>query len=236
MAAAPRARAPASAARRATPGRSTSTLSTEPLSPFAPGQFNMLYVFGVGEVPISISGDPAEPEPLVHTIRAVGTVSQALASLKRGRSRRRARALRQRLAGRRRRRARTWSSSPAASASRRCARRSTGCSRERERYGRVVAALRRAQPRRHPLSPASSKRWRRRLDIEVEVTVDHADADWRGNVGVVTTLIPRAPLRPAQRRRAGLRPGDHDALRRRGAAATRGVRRRAHLSSRWSAT
>ena len=25
---------------------------------FAPGQFNMLYVFGVGEVPISISSDP----------------------------------------------------------------------------------------------------------------------------------------------------------------------------------
>ena len=30
---------------------------------FAPGQFNMLYAFGAGEVPISISGDPAAPEP-----------------------------------------------------------------------------------------------------------------------------------------------------------------------------
>jgi NAD(P)H-flavin reductase len=29
-------------------------------APFAPGQFNMLYAFGVGEVPISISGDPAQ--------------------------------------------------------------------------------------------------------------------------------------------------------------------------------
>ena len=42
---------------------------------FAPGQFSMLYVFGVGELPISISGDPAEPVRLVHTIRAVGTVT-----------------------------------------------------------------------------------------------------------------------------------------------------------------
>ena len=45
-------------------------------SPSPPGQFNMLYVFGVGEVAISISGDPAEPGRLVHTIRAVGTVSR----------------------------------------------------------------------------------------------------------------------------------------------------------------
>ena len=32
-------------------------------SPSRPGQFNMLSAFGVGEAAISISGDPAEPEP-----------------------------------------------------------------------------------------------------------------------------------------------------------------------------
>ena len=48
---------------------------------FAPGQFNMLTVFGVGEVPISLSGDPAKPGCLVHTVRAVGAVSGALARL-----------------------------------------------------------------------------------------------------------------------------------------------------------
>ena len=37
---------------------------------FTPGQFNMLYVFGAGEVPISISGDPGRPHELVHTVRA----------------------------------------------------------------------------------------------------------------------------------------------------------------------
>ncbi len=51
---------------------------------FVPGQFNMLTVFGVGEVPISISSDPADPGRLVHTIRAVGPVSTALAKLRRG--------------------------------------------------------------------------------------------------------------------------------------------------------
>ena len=34
---------------------------------FQPGQFNMIYTFGVGEVPISISSDPADPTlSLIH--------------------------------------------------------------------------------------------------------------------------------------------------------------------------
>ena len=51
---------------------------------FAPGQFNMLYVFGVGEVPISISGDPTKTGPVVHTVRAVGGVTRALEAMKVG--------------------------------------------------------------------------------------------------------------------------------------------------------
>ncbi len=42
---------------------------------FAPGQFTMLYSFGVGEIPISISGDPEQKDTLVHTIRQVGAVT-----------------------------------------------------------------------------------------------------------------------------------------------------------------
>ena len=52
--------------------------------PFLPGQFNMLYLFGFGEVAISISGDPAKNEGLVHTIRAVGSVTAGLQRLKEG--------------------------------------------------------------------------------------------------------------------------------------------------------
>lgn len=51
---------------------------------FAPGQFNMLYAHGVGEVAISISGDPTNPDPVVHTIRAIGTVTRAIGDLKAG--------------------------------------------------------------------------------------------------------------------------------------------------------
>ena len=48
---------------------------------FQPGQFNMVYLFGVGEVAISISSDPGHPQRLGHTIRAVGRVTNALAAI-----------------------------------------------------------------------------------------------------------------------------------------------------------
>ena len=69
--------------------RDTFTVELEPPHrgqepPFAPGQFNMLYVFGVGEVPISVSGDPRRPQTLVHTVREVGAVTRAMRALKRG--------------------------------------------------------------------------------------------------------------------------------------------------------
>ena len=61
----------------------TFTLSLEAVNgngqaSFAPGQFSMLYVFGVGELPISISGDPEEPGRLVYTVRSVGKATNAL--------------------------------------------------------------------------------------------------------------------------------------------------------------
>jgi len=51
---------------------------------FAPGQFSMLWVFGVGELPISISGDPSKHEELVYTVRSVGKATHALVSQKPG--------------------------------------------------------------------------------------------------------------------------------------------------------
>ena len=66
----------------------TVTLELTPLSgirpSFAPGQFNMLYAFGVGEVPISISGDSADEGTFIHTVRDVGAVSKALSALEAG--------------------------------------------------------------------------------------------------------------------------------------------------------
>ncbi len=65
----------------------TVTLVLEPggdaLDPFVPGQFAMLYAFGVGEIPVSVSrlGDGHR---LTHTVRAVGAVSRALCGLRTG--------------------------------------------------------------------------------------------------------------------------------------------------------
>ncbi len=51
---------------------------------FAPGQFNMLYLHGVGEVAISIVSDPSDEHLIDHTIRAVGRVTRGLEQLKAG--------------------------------------------------------------------------------------------------------------------------------------------------------
>ena len=68
---------------------------------------------------------------------------------------------------------------------------------DRARYGRIALLYGTRSPAdilfRHELET-----WRHRLDIDIEVTVDHAGSDWRGHVGVVTTLIPRAAFDPPQ--------------------------------------
>jgi NAD(P)H-flavin reductase len=51
---------------------------------FVPGQFNMLYLPGVGESAISMSGDPAKNEGWIHTVRVAGNVTKTLASLRSG--------------------------------------------------------------------------------------------------------------------------------------------------------
>src|SRR6516162_5317824 len=66
--------------------RETADVATLELTPpsafaFIAGQFNMLYVFGLGETAISISGDAAEEGRIVHTVRAVGAVSSAITRL-----------------------------------------------------------------------------------------------------------------------------------------------------------
>ncbi|MEV3860650.1 FAD/NAD(P)-binding protein [Streptomyces sp. NPDC050095] len=65
----------------------TVSLTIEPvgphaLSPFGAGQFAMVYAFGVGEIPVSVSR--VEGRELVHTVRAVGAVSGALCGLRPG--------------------------------------------------------------------------------------------------------------------------------------------------------
>ena len=68
------------------PGTFTLRLSPEQagaVTSFRPGQFNMLYSFGAGEVPISMSG-PMDSSEYVHTIRMLGMSTQALERLQVG--------------------------------------------------------------------------------------------------------------------------------------------------------
>ena len=48
---------------------------------FIPGQFNMLYLPGVGESAISMSGDPCRPDAWIHTVRVAGNVTRTLSRL-----------------------------------------------------------------------------------------------------------------------------------------------------------
>lgn len=162
--------------------------------PFAPGQFNMLYVFGKGEVPISISGDPAQPARLVHTTRMVGRVTQAICQLRPGQS-----------LGVRGPYGTAWPVDEIAGHDVVVIAGGIGLAplrpalhtlcQKRERYGRV-AVLYGARTPRDILFRAQLKRWSSRLDLELMITVDRGTQDWRGNVGVVTQLVRRAGFDP----------------------------------------
>ena len=161
---------------------------------FGPGQFNMLYQFGVGEAPISISSDPAEPSRLVHTIRTVGGVTAALSRLRPGAS-----------VGVRGPFGTSWPVQEAEGRDVVIIAGGIGLAplrpaiyeilRHRQRYGNVVI-LYGARTPADILFRRQIEKWRGRLDVSVDVTVDSAGSDWVGNVGVVTSLIPRAHFDP----------------------------------------
>jgi NAD(P)H-flavin reductase len=179
--------------------RDTFTIELEPPAgaqahPFAPGQFNMLYVFGVGEVPISVSGDPRRPQSLVHTVREVGAVTRAMRVLKRGDT-----------LGVRGPFGSSWPVEEAAGRDVVIVAGGIGLAplrpaiysilAHRQKYGRVVLMYGTRTPE-DILFRKELERWRARLDLSVHVTVDRAMAAWRGSVGVVTTIIPRARFDP----------------------------------------
>lgn len=177
----------------------TFTLELEPESrsrelAFAPGQFNMLYAFGVGEVPISISGDPAKPVMLVHTTREVGTVTRAMRGLKAGDT-----------LGMRGPFGTGWPVTQARSSDIVIVAGGIGLAplrpalyqilAARKYYGKVVLLYGTRTPA-DILFRRELQQWHSRFDLEVHVTVDRAMGNWRGNVGVVTSLIARAPFDP----------------------------------------
>jgi NAD(P)H-flavin reductase len=177
----------------------TTTLELEPLErrplPFRPGQFNMLYLPGIGEVAISISGDPAKPAALTHTLRSVGAVTRGLCAAKPGDA-----------IGVRGPFGTGWPLDEAVGSDVAVIAGGIGLAplrpaiyrllADRRRFGRVVILCGARSPQ-DILFRRELEKWRGRFDLEVTVTVDYAAGDWNGLVGVVTHLIPRAGFDPS---------------------------------------
>ena len=161
-----------------------------PAPAWAPGQFNMLYAFGVGEAAISISGDPGDPAaPVLHTIRNAGATTRALTALEPGA-----------MIGLRGPFGTGWP-----------------LHREQGRHLLLIAGGLGLAPLRPAVLAAIARReafaglsllvgarspdvllygpqldlWRH-AGLAVHVTVDHAGRGWQGRVGLVTRLLPEA--------------------------------------------
>jgi NAD(P)H-flavin reductase len=166
------------------------------LPAFRAGQFNMLYAFGIGEVPISMSGDPAKQQTLVHTIRAVGSVSSALCKLKRGDP-----------IGVRGPYGSGWPLDESRNKDVIIVAGGIGIAplrgvlyaigSNRDAFGRVSVLIGSRTPADF-LYLSEFDQWRRDFNIDVQCTVDAADRDWTGHVGFVTALAARVPLDPAR--------------------------------------
>jgi NAD(P)H-flavin reductase len=164
--------------------------------PFQPGQFNMLYAFGVGEVPISISGDPGRPGELIHTVRAVGSVTEALRRVGRGGR-----------MGVRGPYGRSWPLEEARGLDVVVVAGGLGLAplrpailhllRHRAAYGRVSVLVGARTPE-GLLYRRELARWQEGSRLKVLVTVDQAGLDWTGRVGVVPALLRDVALEPSR--------------------------------------
>jgi NAD(P)H-flavin reductase len=173
----------------------TWTLLLEPLAePVVPqpGQFDMLYAFGVGEVPISTSAAPDPNGVLVHTIRDVGPVTHALVS-----------STAETVVGVRGPFGTTWPLELARGRDLVIVAGGIGLAplrpavyhalTHRDDFGSVCVLVGARTPQ-DLLFVRELEDWRGRFDVDLDVTVDSARGDWRGRVGVVTQLVPRAPF------------------------------------------
>jgi anaerobic sulfite reductase subunit B len=182
--------------RRSRETRDTWTLELEPLSgePLVPqpGQFTMLYVFGSGEVPISVSETTGGK--LVHTVRAVGAVTTAICAARPGS-----------VLGVRGPFGNTWPVDDAAGCDVVVVAGGIGLAplrpaiqrvlERRGEFGELVVAYGTRTPA-DLLYRREVERWRGRFDAQVEVTVDSGEGGWRGRVGVVPKLVDGARFDP----------------------------------------
>ena len=182
-------------------GRDTAdtwTLTLEPAAgdgvAVAPGQFVMVYAFGIGEVPISVSGPPHRRGPVVLTVRAVGAVTRAICAAEPGAT-----------LGLRGPFGSSWPVEAAAGGDVVVVAGGIGLAplrpvllralERRAAYG-SVSLLYGARTPGDLLYPDQLDAWRDAIDVRV--TVDAAATDWSGRVGVVPKLVTDARFEPAE--------------------------------------
>ncbi|HXJ86252.1 MAG TPA: FAD/NAD(P)-binding protein [Candidatus Binatia bacterium] len=163
---------------------------------FQPGQFSMLWVFGVGELPISISGDPGEHDRLVYTVRSVGQATNALVTRTVGEA-----------IGVRGPYGNGWPVQAARGHDVIVVAGGIGLAplrpviyevlNHRKDYGRLVILYGARSPR-DLLYRKELATWSRQKETQVLTSVDYGGMSWRGHVGVVTTLFKYARLKPAR--------------------------------------
>lgn len=154
----------------------------------------MIYLPGLGEVAISISGDPGKCGGVPHTIREAGIVTQALAALEEGSS-----------IGLRGPFGSSWPMDLARGKDVILVAGGIGLAplrpviysilADRESYGTVSILYGCRTPSRM-LYTEEFDTWRA-AKIAVKTTVDRTNDEWGGNVGVVTSLLDRLRLNDA---------------------------------------
>lgn len=154
---------------------------------FRPGQFNMVYVFGIGEAALSISSDPGKVGSIAHTIHRVGTVTSALAQMRKGD-----------VIGIRGPFGTSWPLEEAAGKDVCIVAGGIGLAplrpvmyellRRRSNFGRIILLYGARSPI-DLLYRVELEQWARQSNVEILVTVDRGDSSWKGNIGVVTHLF-----------------------------------------------
>ncbi|QSE77851.1 FAD/NAD(P)-binding protein [Rhodococcus koreensis] len=180
----------------------TVTLTLHPIgvlpeNQFTPGQFMMLYAHGVGEVAISVSGDPArDRDTLVHTIRNVGAVSRALHDAPVGT-----------VLGVRGPFGRGWDLRSESGRDLIIVAGGVGLAplrpvilaalAARDRFRRITLVVGARTPS-NILFRSELSAWQSRDDLAVELMIDQPVSGWTGAVGFVTEALHRVPVDPAR--------------------------------------
>lgn len=165
----------------------------DPVPQGMPGQFNMLWAWGLGEIPISISAVPS-PDVIVHTIREVGAVSHALCAAKPGTA-----------IGVRGPFGNTWPVDDARGHDVVIVAGGIGMAplrpvihailADRSAFGDVTLVVG-ARHAKDLLFRGELDGWWRSQSIRVRTIVDESTPDWRGNVGIVTQELRRVTVDP----------------------------------------